>query len=102
MLELLKKQLDVNEASRTDVATQEAALRSSNSKCKPYEAVAATATSWSLSWAFPGEGLPEKFEFSCFQLPHDLPLSLPSKIVRNRPDIRAAEANITQRQQISA
>lgn len=43
--------------------------------------------------------LPEKqasadFELDDFHLPPQLPVSLPSKLVRNRPDILAAEANL--------
>jgi outer membrane protein TolC len=41
-----------------------------------------------------GDGLKEKFEFACLHLPSDLPLSLPASIVRKRPDVRAAEANM--------
>lgn len=36
-------------------------------------------------------GLPE-FELASLQLPQELPLSLPSNLVRQRPDIRASEA----------
>jgi NodT family efflux transporter outer membrane factor (OMF) lipoprotein len=40
----------------------------------------------------PGEsGLPE-FQLDSLQLPHELPVSLPSALVRQRPDIRASEA----------
>jgi len=41
-----------------------------------------------------GDGMQEKFEFACLQLPKELPLSLPADIVRRRPDVRAAEANM--------
>jgi NodT family efflux transporter outer membrane factor (OMF) lipoprotein len=34
------------------------------------------------------------FYLSDFQLPLDLPVSLPSELVRDRPDVRAAEANL--------
>ncbi len=33
------------------------------------------------------------FELSDLNLPQDLPLSLPSQLVEQRPDVRAAEAN---------
>lgn len=40
----------------------------------------------------PGEtGMPE-FQLESLQLPQDLPVSLPSSLVRQRPDIRASEA----------
>ena len=47
-----------------------------------------------LTGHFAGEGLRERFEFACLHLPYDLPLSLPSSIIQNRPDLRAAEANM--------
>ncbi len=34
------------------------------------------------------------FELAAFTLPGELPLSLPSQLVRQRPDILAAEANL--------
>ena len=44
----------------------------------------------------PGEpGLPE-FRLAELQLPSELPLSLPSELARQRPDIRAAEALLAQ------
>jgi NodT family efflux transporter outer membrane factor (OMF) lipoprotein len=47
-----------------------------------------------LSGQFAGVGLPEKFELKNMQLPRDLPVSLSSQIVEQRPDVRAAEANL--------
>ena len=38
--------------------------------------------------------MPQKFFLAELRLPHDLPVSLPSKLVEQRPDIRAAEANL--------
>jgi NodT family efflux transporter outer membrane factor (OMF) lipoprotein len=40
-------------------------------------------------------GIPE-FSLESLQLPHDLPVSLPSSLVRQRPDIRASEAQLHQ------
>jgi NodT family efflux transporter outer membrane factor (OMF) lipoprotein len=47
-----------------------------------------------LSGQFAGEGVTETFWLSDMQLPHDLPASLSSQIVEQRPDVRAAEANL--------
>ena len=44
--------------------------------------------------AFPTRILPEKFELSSLQLPQELPLSLPSQLVEQRPDVRQAEENL--------
>ena len=44
-----------------------------------------------LAGRFPGEALTEKFEISSLELPQELPVSLPSKLVEQRPDVRSAE-----------
>ncbi|MGP0043820.1 MAG: TolC family protein, partial [Syntrophobacteraceae bacterium] len=41
---------------------------------------------------FPSEELVEKFDLDALHLPQELPVSLPSKLVEQRPDVRAAEA----------
>ena len=47
-----------------------------------------------LSGGFPNQDLPEKFELSSLQLPQELPVSLPSQLVEQRPDVRQAEENL--------
>jgi hypothetical protein len=47
-----------------------------------------------LSGHFAGSGLPERFSLGKLWLPRDLPVTLPSQIVEQRPDIRAAQANL--------
>ena len=47
-----------------------------------------------LSGGFPNQDLAEKFELSSLQLPQELPLSLPSQLVEQRPDVRQAEENL--------
>jgi NodT family efflux transporter outer membrane factor (OMF) lipoprotein len=47
-----------------------------------------------LSGGFPSQDLPEKFELSSLQLPEELPVSLPSQLVEQRPDVRQAEENL--------
>ncbi len=96
VLSLLQKQLDANEASRVDVATQEAALAQFEQQLAALQKQLGANRDLmiALTGHFAGEGLPEKFDFACLRLPYDLPLSLPSSIVQNRPDLRAAEANM--------
>jgi NodT family efflux transporter outer membrane factor (OMF) lipoprotein len=47
-----------------------------------------------LSGQFAGYGLAEHFSLLKLWLPRDLPVSLPSQIVEQRPDVRAAQANL--------
>jgi NodT family efflux transporter outer membrane factor (OMF) lipoprotein len=42
----------------------------------------------------PSQDVDETFQFSSLRMPQDLPLSLPSTIIRQRPDVRAAEENM--------
>ena len=53
------------------------------------------ATCWRcLAGRFPSQAPDEKFELSSLQLPEDLPVSLPSELVAQRPDVLQAEANL--------
>jgi len=47
-----------------------------------------------LTGQYPGQAPPTPFTLSDLTLPADLPLSLPSALVEQRPDIRQAEANL--------
>jgi NodT family efflux transporter outer membrane factor (OMF) lipoprotein len=42
----------------------------------------------------PNEDVPETFDLDALQLPPEIPLSLPAKIIEQRPDVRAAEAQL--------
>src|SRR5437879_12417714 len=53
-------------------------------------------SSRSSSVNFPGDARLPELDLSAFQLPQNLPLSLPSDLVRQRPDIRAAESVLRQ------
>lgn len=94
VLGLLTKQLEVNESSRVDVASQEVALAQFEQQLESVSKQFAANRDLmiALTGRLAGEGLTEKFDFACMHLPPDLPLSLPASIVRNRPDVRSAEA----------
>jgi NodT family efflux transporter outer membrane factor (OMF) lipoprotein len=47
-----------------------------------------------LSGRFAGIGVREEFSLNDVHLPRDLPVSLSSQLVEQRPDVRAAEANL--------
>jgi NodT family efflux transporter outer membrane factor (OMF) lipoprotein len=49
-----------------------------------------------LAGRLPSEASLPEFELETFTLPQDLPVTLPSELVRQRPDIRAAEALLHQ------
>jgi NodT family efflux transporter outer membrane factor (OMF) lipoprotein len=47
-----------------------------------------------LTGSYPGQKSPDKFSLASLTLPSDLPLSLPSTLVEQRPDVLQAEANL--------
>jgi outer membrane protein TolC len=42
----------------------------------------------------PNQELQETFELASLKLPQELPVSLPSKLIEQRPDVRAAEQQL--------
>ena len=96
LLGLMRRQLAAGQVAGLEVAAQEAALAQAQQTLPPLQKQLAIQRD--LLTALIG-GLPDKppaqqFELASLQLPQDLPLSLPSKLVEQRPDIRQAEANL--------
>jgi len=96
MLEILRTQYSKGYVSRLDVAAQESQLAQITATLPPLVKQLAQQRDLlaALSGEFPSQGVPEKFELSTLQLPQDLPLSLPSQLVEQRPDVRQAEENL--------
>ena len=96
VLVLLTKQLEAHEATRLDASAQVVALTQFQQALLSLRKRLATNRDLiaALTGRFAGDGVKERFDFACLRLPPDLPLSLPSVIVRKRPDVRAAEANM--------
>jgi len=96
MLHVLQKQFIAGYVGRLDVAAQEAQLAQVAATLPPLlKQLAQQRDLLSvLSGGYPNEDLVEKFELSSLQLPQELPLSLPSKLVEQRPDVLQAEENL--------
>ena len=88
-----RRQLELGQVAEADVAAQEAQLAQAEATLPPLEKQLAQQRDLiaALAGRFPGETLTASFELSGLSLPEDLPVSLPSKLVEQRPDIRAAE-----------
>ena len=98
ILNVVEKQFALGAVSRGEVLAQRAQLAQLSATLPPLEkALAQTRNALAaLVGRFPdGAGLPES-ELAQMQLPQALPLSLPSELARQRPDIRAAEALLHQ------
>jgi NodT family efflux transporter outer membrane factor (OMF) lipoprotein len=96
MLDILRRQLNAGYENRGDVAAQEAALAQVKATLPPlrkalqqqHDLLAA------LAGGYPSEGPRRPFRLADFRLPTELPVSLPSQLIEQRPDIRAAEEQL--------
>jgi NodT family efflux transporter outer membrane factor (OMF) lipoprotein len=93
MLDLTKKQLQFGYVAGLDVAAQEAALAQAQQTLPPFVKQLKQTRDLlaALAGRFPSQEMQEKFELADLTLPQDLPVTLPSKLVEQRPDVRAAE-----------
>jgi NodT family efflux transporter outer membrane factor (OMF) lipoprotein len=82
--------------SAVDIASLEAGINQASQTLPPLNKQLTIQRDMlaALSGGFAGYGLPEVFELKEMRLPRDLPVSLPSQLVEQRPDVRAAEANL--------
>ena len=95
-LQLLREQFQMGYAMRIDVAAQETALAQAKATLPPLRAQLAQTRDLirALVGQLPSQDVAETFELDALQLPPELPLSLPAKIIEQRPDVRAAEAQL--------
>jgi NodT family efflux transporter outer membrane factor (OMF) lipoprotein len=93
-LALVERQFQLGGASRPDVLAQQAQLAQTRATLPALEKQLAQTRHLLavLAGRFPAEtgSLPE-FDLDKMNLPRELPVSLPSALARQRPDIRAAE-----------
>ena len=96
MVDTLTYQVSKGYASPQDLAAQQAQLAQLEATLPPllnqlaqqHDLLAA------LTGRFPSQAPAENLDLSSLTLPEDLPLSLPSALVEQRPDILQAEANM--------
>ncbi len=84
----------LGQLSDADVATQDAALAAAEAALPPLQNQLAIQRDLikALVGEFPSASLDTDFTLDSLQLPHELPLTLPSTLVEQSPDIRSAEA----------
>jgi NodT family efflux transporter outer membrane factor (OMF) lipoprotein len=97
-VQLVEKQYAIGAVSRADLLAQQAPLALTRATLPPLEkALAQTRNQLAvLVGRFPGDAQLPKLDIGVFTLPQTLPVSLPSDLVRQRPDIRAAETVLRQ------
>jgi NodT family efflux transporter outer membrane factor (OMF) lipoprotein len=93
---LLKSQLDLGAVAKIALLQQEATLAQTRATLPPLEKqLAQTRHLLSiLAGDFPSNAPTAVFDLPSLHLPEAIPLSLPSQLVEQRPDIRAAEASL--------
>jgi NodT family efflux transporter outer membrane factor (OMF) lipoprotein len=95
-LALLRDQFRLGFAMRMDVAAQEAALAQAEAMLPPLQTQFEQTRDLlrALVGNLPNQDVAETFELDTLRLPPELPLSLPAKIIEQRPDVRAAAAQL--------
>lgn len=96
LLGVLNNQVSVGTAARANVLQQQAALAQAQASLPSLQKALALQqnTIAALIGDFPNQYASRNFRIAGLQLPHALPLSIPSALVQQRPDIRAAEAQL--------
>jgi NodT family efflux transporter outer membrane factor (OMF) lipoprotein len=90
------KQLAIGQVAQADVLTQETQLAQTKASLPPLQKQLAQQRDLlaALAGQYPADRFNTQFDLKQLALPDSLPVSLPSTLVRQRPDIRAAEAQL--------
>lgn len=105
IIRLQSDQLDVLQAQRrlgaigdSDVLTQQTALAQTRATLPPLQKQLAQTRNQLMAYLgrFPNQDRGEAFNLASLHLPEELPVSLPSAIVGQRPDVRSAQAQLHQ------
>ena len=96
LLGILHRQLALGQIAGSDVALQEAALAQAQQALPPLRKQLAQQRDLiaNLTGLPPSAPPAQKFELAGLVLPTELPVSLPAKLVAQRPDVQAAEQNL--------
>ncbi len=95
-LNLLKRQFELGAVAKAAVLAQEASMAQTLATLPPLEKQLAQTRHQlaALAGQFPSEELGAAFDLDQLSLPESLPLSLPSQLVEQRPDVQAAAAQL--------
>jgi NodT family efflux transporter outer membrane factor (OMF) lipoprotein len=95
-LDLLNQQLSLGGVAKAAILAQAAIVAQTEAALPPLEKqLAQTRHALSaLAGQFPSEELDATFNLSKLKLPESLPLTLPSQLVNQRPDVQAATAQM--------
>jgi NodT family efflux transporter outer membrane factor (OMF) lipoprotein len=93
-LDIVRRQFELGGASGSDVLAQETALAQEKATLPPLEKQLEQERDLlrALTGHLPSDDIAVDFDMASLKLPTDLPVSLPSKLVEQRPDVREYEA----------
>ena len=97
-VDLLEQQFKLGAVSEADVLSQKSQLAASLATLPPLEKARAQGRNQLMAYLgrFPSQDKTESITLDSLTLPRDLPLSVPSALVRQRPDIKSAESLVHQ------
>jgi NodT family efflux transporter outer membrane factor (OMF) lipoprotein len=97
-LGVVRNQFDAGAASRTDVLTQQSAVAAAEATLPPLQKQLEQQRHvlLALIGRFPNDARNDHLTLASLRLPTDLPVSLPSQLVEQRPDVRAAQTQLHQ------
>ncbi len=97
-LDVVRNQFTVGAAARTDVLTQQSEVANAQATLPPLQKQLEQQhhVLLALIGRFPNEPVRERLTLASLQLPTHLPVSLPSQLVEQRPDVRASKSQLHQ------
>jgi NodT family efflux transporter outer membrane factor (OMF) lipoprotein len=97
-LTIVRHEFELGGASEADVLTQQTLLAQTDATLPPLKKQLEIERDLLrlLTGHFPSEDLGERFDLRSIHLPEDLPVSLPSTLVEQRPDVRVYQALVHQ------
>lgn len=97
-LRRVQRQFEVGAVSQADVLAQQTTLAQTQATMPPLQKQLAQGRNQLMAYLgrLPSEDRGESVDLRSLRLPRKLPVSLPSDLVRQRPDIRQAEATLHQ------
>ncbi|MFG1391595.1 efflux transporter outer membrane subunit [Xanthobacter agilis] len=97
-LHRVQRQFEVGAVSQADVLSQQATLAQTQAALPPLQKQLAQGRNQLMAYLgrLPSQDRGESVNLAQLRLPGKLPVSLPAQLVRQRPDIRAAEATLHQ------
>lgn len=98
LLQILRRQQAAGQIALPDVLVQETAAAQAKMLLPPLERQRDQQRNLIavLTGRFPADAGGVSFRLASFHLPSQMPVSLPADLVRQRPDVRVAEANLHQ------